>query len=45
MSFIEDNLNKSEKLDQIEKPSLKPSIISFVFSILVLIYLVYFDLF
>ena len=45
MSFIEDNLNKGEKLDQIEKPSLKPSIISFVFSILVLIYLVYVEFF
>ena len=45
MSFIEKNLNKGEKLDQIEKPSFKPSVISFVFSILVLIYLIYFDLF
>jgi len=45
MSFIEKNLNKSEKLDQVEKPSMKPAILFFLISISVLIYLVYHDLF
>ncbi len=41
MSFIEKNLNKGEKLDQIEKPSIKPSLFFFAASMCVLLFIVY----
>ena len=45
MSFIEKNLNKGEKLDQIEKPSIKPSLFFFAASICVLLFVVYDEIF
>jgi uncharacterized membrane protein YdbT with pleckstrin-like domain len=39
MSFIEQNLNKGEKLDKIDKPSLKPSLFALVISMGIVAYI------
>ena len=39
MSFIEQNLNKGEKLDKIDKPSLKPSLFVLVISMGIVAYI------
>ena len=39
MSFIEQNLKKGEKLDEIDKPSLKPSLFALVISMGIVAYI------